>query len=256
MGRAAADRWPVGASAPSTTSRRGCTWCCPGRRTAACSAVTAPTVRPSPRSMRVVTRWKAESSWAQRVTPGARADRLDQGHRPDGSQRRDRRCCRGSRRHHLHHRRDGRRCCWRSATSTRRSPRPASRIEVDLTGGLGDVELDMAALAAKAREEMTSRDAAGRRGRRRAPSPRCPPRRGWTARRRRPEWADLDVDPADLVVIVGGAELGPVRFVADPLRDGGRRRTVGGRRARAGVDHRPDHLGGRPEAGLVRRRIR
>ena len=24
-----------------------------------------------------------------------------------------------------------------------------------------------------------------------------------------PEWADLDVDPADLVVIVGGAELGP-----------------------------------------------
>ena len=36
----------------------------------------------------VVTRWKAESSWAQRVTPGARADRLDPRHRPDGSQRR------------------------------------------------------------------------------------------------------------------------------------------------------------------------
>ena len=32
----------------------------------------------------VVTRWKAESSWAQRVSLGARADRLDQGHRPDG----------------------------------------------------------------------------------------------------------------------------------------------------------------------------
>ena len=82
-------------------------------------------------------------------------------------------------------------------------------LKVDLTGGLGDVELDMAELAAKAREEMSSAatdpdagPAAGTiaalpsppRGHRSAPAP---------------EWADLDIDPADLVVIVGGAELGP-----------------------------------------------
>ncbi|MCB0945685.1 MAG: 3-oxoacyl-ACP synthase, partial [Mycobacterium sp.] len=75
--------------------------------------------------------------------------------------------------------------------------------------GLGDIELDMAELAAKAREEMTGESdasddapAAGTiaalpsppRGHRPAPAP---------------DWADLDVDPADLVVIVGGAELGP-----------------------------------------------
>ncbi|OBI46309.1 type I polyketide synthase [Mycobacterium sp. E796] len=83
-------------------------------------------------------------------------------------------------------------------------------IEADLTGGLADANLDMAELAAKAREEMST-EAAGEddddaaAGTIRAlPSPPrgyrpAPP----------PEWADLDVDPADLVVIVGGAELGP-----------------------------------------------
>ena len=82
-------------------------------------------------------------------------------------------------------------------------------LKVDLTGGLGDIELDMAELAAKAREEMTGESDASDdapavgtiaalpsppRGHRPAPAP---------------DWADLDVDPADLVVIVGGAELGP-----------------------------------------------
>ena len=38
---------------------------------------------------------------------GARADRLDQGHRADGPQRRDRRCGRGGRRDDVHDRRDG-----------------------------------------------------------------------------------------------------------------------------------------------------
>ena len=38
---------------------------------------------------------------------------------------------------------------------------------------------------------------------------RCRRRRAVTRRRRRRQWDDLDVDPADLVVIVGGAELGP-----------------------------------------------
>ncbi|OBA77231.1 3-oxoacyl-ACP synthase [Mycobacterium sp. 1554424.7] len=82
-------------------------------------------------------------------------------------------------------------------------------IEADLTGGLADVDLDMAELAAKAREEMSAEavhddDDAAAGTIRALPSPPrgyrpAPP----------PEWADLDVDPADLVVIVGGAELGP-----------------------------------------------
>ena len=83
-------------------------------------------------------------------------------------------------------------------------------LKVDLTGGLGDIDLDMAELAAAARTRMSSAamdsDRSSRTGRTIAalPSPprghRCAPP---------PPWADLDVDPADLVVIVGGAELGP-----------------------------------------------
>ncbi|WP_059017863.1 type I polyketide synthase [Mycobacterium sp. M26] len=82
-------------------------------------------------------------------------------------------------------------------------------LKVDLTGGLGDVQLDMAELAAKAREEMTAEAAADDD----EPAPGTiaalpSPPRGLTATTP-PEWADIDVDPADLVVIVGGAELGP-----------------------------------------------
>jgi fatty acid synthase, bacteria type len=84
-----------------------------------------------------------------------------------------------------------------------------SPIRVDLTGGLGDVELDIAALAAKAREEMSAEAAdsgdTADDGLIAAlptpPRPRTPVPP--------PAWDDLDVDPADLVVIVGGAELGP-----------------------------------------------
>ncbi|WP_102142350.1 type I polyketide synthase [Mycobacterium hubeiense] len=81
-------------------------------------------------------------------------------------------------------------------------------LKADLTGGLGDVKLDMAELAAKAREEMSAAasedddDAEG------AILALPSPPRGYTPAPA-PEWADLDVDPADLVVIVGGAELGP-----------------------------------------------
>ncbi len=81
--------------------------------------------------------------------------------------------------------------------------------KADLTGGLGDVELDMADLAARARAEMTS---AAERSGSEGPADTIaalpsPPRghRGPVV----PAWAELDVDPADLVVIVGGAELGP-----------------------------------------------
>ncbi|OBK49641.1 type I polyketide synthase [Mycobacterium sp. 1081908.1] len=82
-------------------------------------------------------------------------------------------------------------------------------IEADLTGGLADADLDMAELAAKAREEMSAEaahddDDAAEGSIRALPSPP----RGYRPAPA-PEWADLDVDPADLVVIVGGAELGP-----------------------------------------------
>lgn len=86
-------------------------------------------------------------------------------------------------------------------------------IEADLTGGLAEANLDMAELAARAREEMTAdsadgdgdatEDAAGT-----IAALPSPPRGYHPAPP--PAWDDLDVDPADLVVIVGGAELGPL----------------------------------------------
>ncbi|QYL30303.1 3-oxoacyl-[acyl-carrier-protein] synthase 1 [Mycobacterium shottsii] len=82
-------------------------------------------------------------------------------------------------------------------------------IKADLTGGLAEANLDMAELAAKAREEMsteaTADDEESTEGAIPAlPSPPC----GYTPAPP-PHWDDLDVDPSDLVVIVGGAELGP-----------------------------------------------
>jgi len=81
-------------------------------------------------------------------------------------------------------------------------------IKVDFTGGLGDVDLDMAELAAKARAEVTSEattdDDAAEGTIAALPSPP----RGFSPAPP-PVWGDLDLDPSDLVVIVGGAELGP-----------------------------------------------
>lgn len=86
----------------------------------------------------------------------------------------------------------------------------AEPIKADLTGGLGEANLDMAELAAKARERSASGE---------DDDPEAPeaegsiaalpsPPRGYSPAPP-PEWADLDVDLNDLVVIVGGAELGP-----------------------------------------------
>ncbi|BBY41773.1 type I polyketide synthase [Mycolicibacterium celeriflavum] len=81
-------------------------------------------------------------------------------------------------------------------------------LQADFTGGLADVDIDMAELAAKARDEMVTEsrtEETDDEGTVRAlPSPP----RGYKSAPP-PEWADLDIDPADMVVIVGGAELGP-----------------------------------------------
>ncbi|MGA9679992.1 MAG: beta-ketoacyl synthase N-terminal-like domain-containing protein, partial [Mycobacterium sp.] len=84
-------------------------------------------------------------------------------------------------------------------------------IKADLTGGLGDANLDMAELAAKAREEHAAKaaeDGADDEAPEDTIAALPSPPRGYTPAPP-PEWADLDVDPADLVVIVGGAEIGP-----------------------------------------------
>jgi fatty acid synthase len=83
-------------------------------------------------------------------------------------------------------------------------------IKADLTGGLAEANLDMAELAAKAREHATSSeddDLESLEAEGNIAALPSPPR-GFSPAPP-PEWADLDVDPADLVVIVGGAELGP-----------------------------------------------
>ena len=81
-------------------------------------------------------------------------------------------------------------------------------LQADLTGGLGDVDLDMAELAAKARAEMSSAaERSGRPAQGTIAALPSPPRGHRPAPP--PVFEDLDVDPADLVVIVGGAELGP-----------------------------------------------
>ncbi|MHC9295750.1 fatty acid synthase subunit beta domain-containing protein [Mycobacterium sp. LTG2003] len=84
-----------------------------------------------------------------------------------------------------------------------------SPIKADLTGGLGDIKIDMAELAAKAREEMSGSAADEDEDEASGTIAALPsPPRGYDPAPA-PVWDDLDVDPADLVVIVGGAELGP-----------------------------------------------
>nr|MCH9734553.1 3-oxoacyl-ACP synthase [Actinomycetes bacterium] len=88
-------------------------------------------------------------------------------------------------------------------------------VQADLTGGLAEVDLDLSALAAKAREESTANaaddgsddgaDGVDDHVIAALPSPPRPPTQVPA-----PQWADIDVDPAELVVIVGGAELGPL----------------------------------------------
>jgi fatty acid synthase len=155
----------------------------------------------------VVSRWKAESSWAQRVslahaligwTKGtglmghndAIVDAVEEAGVTTYSTDQMAAMLLGL-------------CNVESKVAAAREP-----LQVDLTGGLADVDLDMSELTAKAREEMTSESAAGDELPGHTIGALPSPPRGVSAAPA-PAWEDLDVDPADLVVIVGGAELGP-----------------------------------------------
>ncbi|HEX3547111.1 MAG TPA: beta-ketoacyl synthase N-terminal-like domain-containing protein, partial [Mycobacterium sp.] len=159
----------------------------------------------------VVSRWKAESSWAQRVslahaligwTRGtglmghndAIVDAVEEAGVTTYSTDEMASLLLGL-------------CDIESKVAAARQP-----LHADLTGGLADVDLDMAELAAKAREDMlgdTSKDGVEPGSEEPGTIPALPsPPRGYKAAPP-PAWEDLNVDPADLVVIVGGAELGP-----------------------------------------------
>lgn len=95
-------------------------------------------------------------------------------------------------------------CDAESKVAAARSP-----IKADLTGGLAEANLDMAELAAKAREQMSAAAAVDEDAEAPGAIAALPsPPRGFTPAPP-PQCDDLDVDPADLVVIVGGAEIGP-----------------------------------------------
>src|SRR6201995_5342964 len=90
-----------------------------------------------------------------------------------------------------------------------KAPAANAPLKVDLTGGLGDVDIDMAELAAKAREEMTSESVADDDEAAAGTIAALPsPPRGFSPAPP-PVWDRRDLDPSELVVIVGGAELGP-----------------------------------------------
>jgi fatty acid synthase len=90
-------------------------------------------------------------------------------------------------------------------TPERRTAARTAPIVADLTAGLGEADLDLAALASQAparSDDETVEEAAP------ATVPALPaparPTAGTT-----PPWPEVTVDPADLVVIVGAGELGP-----------------------------------------------
>ncbi|KUH80163.1 MULTISPECIES: type I polyketide synthase [unclassified Mycobacterium] len=155
----------------------------------------------------LVTRWKAETSWAQRVSLahaliGWTKGTGLMGHNDAIVGAVEEAGVRTYTTDEMAHMLLGL-CDIESKVAAAREP-----LQADFTGGLADVDIDMAELAAKARDEMVTEsrtEETDHEGTVRAlPSPP----RGYKSAPP-PEWADLDIDPADMVVIVGGAELGP-----------------------------------------------
>ncbi|NLU83968.1 DUF1729 domain-containing protein [Rhodococcus sp. HNM0569] len=90
-------------------------------------------------------------------------------------------------------------------TAVRRVDAATGPLDVDLTGGLATADLDLAALAQESRTAEAEPESASTADETVGALP-APPRAPDTTT---PEWADLDVDPQQLVVIVGAGELGP-----------------------------------------------
>lgn len=80
-------------------------------------------------------------------------------------------------------------------------------VEVDLTGGLGATNLDMAALAKQANAEQKSETTSTELANQMAALP-APPAR--TSHISAPDWGEVTARPEDLIVIVGTGELGPL----------------------------------------------
>ncbi|SDT16126.1 fatty acid synthase, bacterial type [Nocardioides scoriae] len=96
-------------------------------------------------------------------------------------------------------------------TSASREAAATEPVVVDLTGGLGEADLDLASLGRQAREQAaaaerrTSADGEASTTVRALTHPA-----GWGTAQATMDWAPIDADPADLVVIVGAGEVGPV----------------------------------------------
>ena len=69
-------------------------------------------------------------------------------------------------------------------------------------------------------------------------------------------WDAIDARPEDLVVIVGAGEVGPLGSSRTRIELEVEDRLSAGRRARAGLEHRPDRLGAAARRRLARRRER
>src|SRR5690606_32686309 len=79
-------------------------------------------------------------------------------------------------------------------------------ITLDLTGGLGEADLDMKALAGDLDTPARSSQALDHRG---AEIPALPAPPSRLDRVETPQWSEVTARPEDLVVIVGAGELGP-----------------------------------------------
>ena len=193
----------------------------------------------------VVTRWKAESSWAQRVSLAHALIGWTKGTGLMGHN-------------------DAIVGAVEEAGVTTYTTDEMAAMLLDLC----DVESKVAcgARAAAGRPDRWARRHRARHGRAGREGPRGDGGRGAASRRRGATTGTIRGAAVAAARLRGGAAAGvgrprrrprrpgghrrrrrarAVRLVADPLRDGGRRRAVGGRRARTGLDHRPGQVGGR-----------
>ncbi len=132
-------------------------------------------------------------------------------------------------------------------TATRESRRAAAEapLEVDLTGGLAEANLDLAALAKEAAEVAEIAEAVDEAVDESSILALPAPARIDDSVKA-PSWPELDVTPRGPRGHRGCRRARTLRFLAYPLRDGGRRAALCRRRSRIGVEHRTHRLGERP----------